>query len=111
MIDTIPCMIIRNDSLWFRRLSCTHIREIHGFHQAVHSTAADAYAMITSETYCHFICAEPLIGFRIDVQNSFSDICVFDLAVRFLMIQKLVLDLFDNPTSAYQIGGVSRQFD
>ena len=62
--------------------------------------------MITSETYCHFICAEPLIGFRIDVQNNISD-----LAIKFLMIQKLVLDLFDNPTSAYQIDGVSRQFD
>ena len=47
--------------------------------------------MITSETYCHFIRAEPLIGFRIDVQNSFSDLCVFDLTVRFLMIQKLVV--------------------
>ena len=87
-------------------LFCTHLMWIHGFHQAVHSHAADAYAMITSETYCHFICAEPLIGFRIDVQNNISD-----LAIKFLMIQKLVLDLFDNPTSAYQIDGVSRQFD
>lgn len=32
MIDTIPRMVILDDFWWFGRLSCTHLREIHGFH-------------------------------------------------------------------------------
>lgn len=44
-----------------KRLNSTHLGQIHGFHQAVHSSAADAYAIITLQAQGDFAAAEPLV--------------------------------------------------
>jgi hypothetical protein len=54
----------------FKRLYRAHFRQIHAFHQAVHSSAADAYAIITFETKRELSATEPLISPGIQINDT-----------------------------------------
>lgn len=64
----------------FRRFYRTHFGQIHGFHQAVYSAAANVDAIVMPKTICDFPYAQTLIGFGVKVENVGTDYTVLDLS-------------------------------
>ena len=73
---------------WF---CCAHLGELHLFHQAVHSTFTDRYAIIARETDSYLTSAQAFIGFDIDIQDFSLDFHIFLLPVRGLTIDIFVI--------------------
>ena len=56
---------IAADNRFIRR----HFWQLQLFHQAVHSSDTDVYAIITLKYICDFVSAEPLVVISIDMKN------------------------------------------
>lgn len=74
-----------------RRLYSAHLREFHFFHQAVHPTFTDGYAIITHKTDSYLTGTQSLVGFGVDIQNLSLDFHVFLLPAGRLTINILVI--------------------
>ena len=61
------------------------------FHQPVHSTFTDGYAILLCETELHFTKAKAFIRFRVNLQNLFLKLLIFLLSVRRLAVNVLVV--------------------
>ena len=64
---------IAADNRFIRR----HFWQLQLFHQAVHSSDTDVYAIITLKDICDFVSAEPLVVISIDMKNERSNILIF----------------------------------
>ncbi len=61
------------------------------FHQPVHSTFADEYAILLRKTELHFPRTKAFIRFCINLQNFLLKLLIFLLSVRRLMVNVLVV--------------------
>ena len=68
-----------------------HFRKIHLFHQPVHSTFADGYAILLRKTEFHFPRAKAFIRIRIEFQNLLPKQLIFLLSVSRLTVTVLVV--------------------
>ena len=68
-----------------------HLGELPLFHQAVHPTFTDGYAIITRETDSYLTRPQALIGFGIDIQDFSFDFHIFLLPAGGLTIDILVI--------------------
>ena len=67
-IDAICGVLRAGLRLW--RFHGTHFGEIHLFHQPVHSTFTDGYAIFPRKTEFHFAGAQTLVRLGVDLQIS-----------------------------------------
>ena len=74
-----------------RRLYGTHFREVHGFHESVHSTDTDVNAIATLKTDLNFMFTQSFIRSSIDFQNMRTNLSVFYFSARGMMVQKFVI--------------------
>ena len=74
-----------------RRFYGAHLGAVHLFHQSVHPTFTDGYAIITCETDSYFASSQAFIGFGIDFQDFLLDFHIFLLPAGSLTIDKLVI--------------------
>ena len=68
-----------------------HFRKIHLFHQPVHSTFADEYAILLRKTELHFPRTKAFIRFCINLQNLLLKQLIFPLPWRRLTVNVLVV--------------------
>lgn len=93
LADTVIFLVYRR--LW--RLHGAHFGQFHLFHQPVHPTFADVYAMLLRKTEGHLSDAQPLIGSGIGLQ-------VLLLPVRGLPPQVLVIGAAVDPEHTAEDG-------
>lgn len=61
----------------FGRLHSAHFGQPHLFHQPVHPTLADGYAMLPRKTEGHLFNAQPFVSLDVDLQDPLADLHVF----------------------------------
>ena len=74
-----------------RRLYRAHFRQIHGFHQAVHSAAADVYAIFPCKAFGDFLRTQPLVTFDVQRKDFLADPSVFNISAGIFAITELVV--------------------
>lgn len=73
------------------RFDSRHFGEIHFFHQAVHPTFADGYAMLLRKTEFHFSRTKAFIRFCINLQNLFLKLLILLLPGREMAVDVLIV--------------------
>ena len=74
-----------------KRLDSAHFRQVHIFHQSLHSADADIYAIITLKTNLNFISTKTLFRFCIKFKNTFTYMPVFFFTIAVLVIYVFVI--------------------
>ena len=87
LADTVIFLVYRR----LRRLHGAHFGQFHLFHQPVHPTFADVYAMLPCKTESHLPDAQPLIGSGISLQDPSADLQVLLLPAGGLPPQVLII--------------------
>ena len=64
---------------------------MHGFHQAVHSSDVDGYAIFHRKALPYFIGAEAFAGFGVQFRNGGADFLVFQRMRSRGMVEMLVI--------------------
>ena len=88
-IDAICGVLRAGLRLW--RFHGTHFGEIHLFHQPVHSTFTDGYAIFPRKTEFHFAGAQTLVRLGVDLQYPAFQQLVFLLPGRGLTAEMFVI--------------------
>lgn len=96
LADVIIFLVGRR--LW--RLHGAHLGQFHLFHQPVHPTFADVYAMLPCKTEPHLPDAQPLVGSGIGLQDPSANLQVLLLPAGGLPPQVLVVGAAVDPEHA-----------
>lgn len=88
--------------LW--RLYGTHFGQLHLFHQPIHPTFADVYAMLPRKTKGHLPDAQPFVGSGVKFQDSLPNLQILLFSVRGLPPQMLVIGAAVDPEHAAEDG-------
>ena len=75
--------------LW--RFHSAHFGEVHLSHQAVHSTFADRYAIITCKADLDFTAPESFVSFCVDLKDFSLDIYILLLPAGWLLPKEFVI--------------------
>ena len=100
LADAVIFLVDRR--LW--RLHGTHLGQFHLFHQLVHPTFADVYAMLPRKTESHLPDAQPLVGSGVDLQDPPADLQILLLSVRGLPPQVLIIGAAVDPEHTAEDG-------
>ena len=75
----------------FRWLKCAHFRQIHRFHQTVHSAAADVNAIFSCKAFGYFLRTQSLVAFDVKCKNFCTKLSVFNGSARIFAVAELVV--------------------
>ena len=98
----------------FRWLYSAHFRQIHGFHQTVHSAAADVNAIFPRKTFGHFLRTQSLVAFDVKCKDFCSKRSVFNSSVRIFAVAELVISApidLQNPTKCCNSVFMAKRMD